>query len=97
MNSIDKLALSEQKAALRQQLRVQRARIEQRIEPAEPPDDEFPRSKTMRFLMQRPQLLSTLGLVVSTRLIGPRTFKGIAMAWSLLGLLRTSKGSRRHD
>jgi hypothetical protein len=95
MKQIDSPSLRDQRESLRLQLRVQRQRIALRIDPPSAASGEFPRSKTMRFLMQRPQLLATLGSIVAAKLFGPRVFKGIATALTVIGVVRSNRRERQ--
>lgn len=95
MKPIDSPSLEEQREALRQQLRAQRQRIALRIDPPTASPGAYPRSRTMRFLMQRPQLLATLGSIVVAKLFGPRAFKGIATALTVIGMVRSNRRERQ--
>ena len=95
MKQIEDPSLREQRESLRLQLRAQRQRIALRIDPPPVTPSDFPRSKTMRFLMQRPQLLATLGSIVAAKLVGPRAFKGIAAALTVIGMVRSDRRERQ--
>lgn len=95
MKQIEGPSLKEQRESLRLQLRTQRQRIALRIDPPPPAPGEYPRSKTMRFLMQRPQLLATLGSIVAAKLVGPRAIKGIATALTVIGIVRSNRRERQ--
>lgn len=94
MKAVDSQALRERREALRRQLQVQRAEIALRIDPPAAGSGEYPRSNTMRFLTQRPQLAAALGSMITARLFGPRAIKGLAMAWSVVGILRAARRGR---
>jgi hypothetical protein len=95
MNQLEGPSLREQRELLRLRLREQRQRIALRIDPPAETPGEYPRSKTMRFLMQRPQLLATLGSIVAAKLVGPRAFKGIATALTVIGIVRSNRRERQ--
>lgn len=94
MTQRDADALRERREELRRQLRAQRELIELRIDPPAAGSGEYPRSHIMRFLTQRPQLAAALGSMVTARIFGPRALKGLAMAWSAVGILRAARRSR---
>lgn len=95
MTQRDADVLRERREALRRQLRAQRELIALRIDPPTVGLGEYPRSNTMRFLTQRPQLAAALGSMVTARLFGPRALKGLAMAWTVVGMVRAAR--RRAD
>lgn len=69
--TIDKPSLAEQRQSIRMQLQVQRQVVAQRLTPAAATGGSYPRSLTMRFLIQRPELLARLlKLIVGARFAG---------------------------
>lgn len=67
--------LAEQRQELRQQLQQQRARIAQQIASIRAAHTEFPRSMTMRFLLQRPALVTLLTAEMTALLLSARLVK----------------------
>lgn len=65
------ISLAQQRILLRQQMASQRLIIESQLGPVRTENTRlYPRSKTMRFLMQRPELMKKLlGLVVGASFI----------------------------
>ena len=72
MTSTSNISLGEQRLTLRQRLQAQRQVIADQLDPARIIVSGFPRSKTMRFLMQRPTLAATLAVGLVTLLVGLR-------------------------
>ena len=71
MSADDAGSLAGQREELRDRLRAQRQRIALELAPAEPSQDAFPRSLTMRVLIRRPELIVRL-LLRASRLIRGR-------------------------
>jgi hypothetical protein len=65
------IPLTEQRLALRRRLLVQRQQIAQQLGPKSETSGSYPRSMTMRFLMQRPALAARM-LVGLTNLLRGR-------------------------
>jgi hypothetical protein len=63
-------SLAEQRQSLLGQLRLQREVIAQQLAPAENAQKRFPRSFTMRFLIQRPELATRLATLVAGGRVG---------------------------
>lgn len=84
-------SLIEQSQALRQQLREQRRRIKQQLAPAPRiMQTAYPRSMTMRFLMQRKALVARLATEAATLVLGARLLKSVAVALSVARIVRSS-------
>lgn len=64
--------LAEQRLALRRRLQAQRAQILRQLDPATAIDGDYPRSLTMRFLLQRPMLAVKLIAGLAALLFGSR-------------------------
>lgn len=77
-----------QRLRLREQLLTQRIAIAQRMDPPSPArkNSAWPRSMTMRLLVQNPQQLTQLTTAVSTQLLGPRMGKTISFLLALLSI-----------
>lgn len=71
INTPNKLSLQQQRFALRAQLASQRLVIESQLGPIPTESTRlYPRSKTMRFLTQRPELMKKLlGLVIGASFV----------------------------
>ena len=91
---INEGSLIEQSQALRQQLRAQRKRIKQQIDPVTAMNTNYPRSMTMRFITQRPALVAGLVTEVATLLLGARLLKSVAAALSVARIVRSSANAR---
>lgn len=59
----------EQREALREKMQAQRAQITRQVNPAFTTDSGFPRSQTMRLLLRRPDLVSSLLKMLSVLLM----------------------------
>ncbi len=94
MTQRDANALRERREELRRQLRAQRELITRRIDPPAAGSGEYPRSNIMRFLTQRPQLAAALGSMVTARVLGPRALKGLAMALTVVSMVRAARRGR---
>jgi hypothetical protein len=71
MNSITDTSLAEKRRSLRRRLQAQRQVIALQLEPGSGVNGSYPRSRTMRFLTQRPapiiRLLIGLATLLRTR------------------------------
>lgn len=85
------LSLKQQRLVLRQQMTSQRLIIESQLGPLQTENTGlYPRSKTMRFMMQRPELMKKLlGLV-----IGASFIKSMHPVLTILKFLQS--GSKKH-
>ena len=88
-------SLIEQSQILRQQLRAQRKRIEQQMDPVTTLNNSYPRSMTMRFITQRPALVAGVVTEVATLLLGARLLKSVAAALSVARIVRSSANARQ--
>jgi hypothetical protein len=77
------VSLDERRRILRQQLLAQRQLIAQRLETAPFATGEYPRSKTLSFLVQRPALAAALLAGLGTMLVGTRFFRSMTTALAL--------------
>ena len=66
---------AEQRQALRGRLQAQRAQIMRQLDPATATGSKYPRSMTMRFLIQRPALTFKLLAGLASLLLGSRFFR----------------------
>ena len=95
MNSAADLSLAERRHILRQQLLAQRQRIARQLEPVREIHSNYlhshyPRSMTMRFLMQRPDLLARLLPKFVTSGTGARLVKLIIVALTLFRIIQAT-------
>jgi hypothetical protein len=88
-------SLIEQSQILRQQLRAQRKRIGQQIDPVTTVNASYPRSMTMRFITQRPALVAGLVAEVATLFLGARFLKSAMAALSVARIVRSSVNARQ--
>ncbi len=79
----DKPSLAEQRQSIRRQLQLQRQVVAQRLAPTATTGGGYPRSMTMRFLIQRPELVTRLLKLI----VGARLASSIAPLLALLHLL----------
>lgn len=75
MTRIAAASLQEQRLALRRRVQAQRTKIMCQLDPATAIDGNFPRSMTMRFLIQRSALAVKLLAGLATLLLGSRFFR----------------------
>ena len=94
MSSPTNPSLSDQRLAMRAQLRAQRAVIAQQLSPESQTPSGYPRSNTMRFLTQHSKLAGGVVVGASTLLLGTRYFKPIAAALTMFKLLRSATSGR---
>lgn len=81
-------SLSEQRHQMRQKIREQRAVIENQLAPMQPISRTYPRSKIMRFFVQRPGLAVKLLTEVGGIFIGATFLKSASTAFSVFRNLR---------
>ncbi len=81
--SADQPTLAEQRQSIRQQLQLQRQVVAQRLAPTASTGGGYPRSMTMRFLLQRPELVTRLLKLI----VGAHLASSIAPLLALLHLL----------
>ena len=68
-------SLAEQRLRLRMRMQVQRELIAHQLGPAAGADGDYPRSMTMRFLLQRPRMAVRLVAGLAALLVGSRLFR----------------------
>lgn len=90
--TITAMSLAERRQALRLQLLAQRQLIAQRLEVSPAAAGEYPRSMTIRFLVQRPALAATLFAGLGTLLVGTRFFRSMTTGLALARILRSTIG-----
>lgn len=90
MNTDRPPSLVDQRDALRRQIHLQRRVIEDHIDPVPEANLGYPRSKIMRFLTQRPGLVTQLVAGV----LGGRVVKSVAIALTATRVLRAFRASR---
>ena len=81
------MSLVKQRELLRLEMRIQRQVIAQQLGPAQE-NASFPRSKTMRFLKQRPGLATKIALELAAVLVGTRFIKSFSTALGFARMLR---------
>jgi hypothetical protein len=84
------MSLAEHRQALRLQLILQRQLIAQQLEVTPAAADSYPRSMTLRFLVQRPALAATLFTGFGTLLAGTRFFRSMTTGLALARILRSA-------
>jgi hypothetical protein len=89
MSSVRDITLFEQRQTLRLRLQEQRQLIAYRLGPAPFATSGYPRSMTMRFLTQRPDLAVRLLSGLATLLVGRRYFRVVATAVAVAGIVRS--------
>ncbi|MBC7984887.1 MAG: hypothetical protein H7Y02_13655 [Candidatus Obscuribacterales bacterium] len=95
--SLSKSSLVEQRQVLRARMRAQRELIAQRLTPDNELPNDYPRSKTMRFLTQHSGLVSSVFAGAATVLVGGRYFKSLSTTLSMLRMVRAVAANRaRH-
>ncbi len=82
------VSLLKQRELLRLEMRIQRQVIAQQLGPVREENTGYPRSKTMRFLQQRPGLVTKLALELATVLVGARFIKSFSTAVGFARMLR---------
>lgn len=70
-----KVSLVEQRLRLRMRMQVQRELIAHQLGPAAGAGSDYPRSMTMRFLLQRPRMAVKLVAGLAAFLVGSRLFR----------------------
>ena len=81
-------ALAEQRLLMRKKIREQRAVIEQQLAPMQPISSTYPRSKIMRFFVQRPGLAIKLLTQVAGVFVGASFMKSMTAAFGIVRQLR---------
>ena len=79
-------SLAEQRQSIRAQLRAQRQRVAERLAPVAGFQGRYPRSVTMRLLLDRPDLLARLAALIS----GARVAVPVRAILVLVNLLRVA-------
>lgn len=87
-------SLDAQRQALRQQLRQQRAVLALQLSPPEVHAD-YPRSKTMRFLMQRPSLVKSVLAMLMPFVLRARIFKSATTVMLLKSVVQAALAARQ--
>ena len=77
-------SLAEQRAAVRAEIHLQRDKLAQRLSILGGTPGGYPRSVTMRLLMQRPELVAKLAALV----VGPRIAGQVSAGLALVQALR---------
>lgn len=93
MTSITDVPLGEQRRALRERMRAQRRLIAEKLGPAPATSSGYPRSRTMRFLTQRPGLAVTLLAEFAALLVGARYAKSMTAVLALARIVRSASGA----
>jgi hypothetical protein len=75
MTPITSASIAERRLELRARLQAQRGQIMRQLDPAPATDSDYPRSKSMRFLIRRPVLAARLLAGIATLLVGARFFR----------------------
>jgi hypothetical protein len=96
MTSPTELPLVEQRQALREKMLAQRELIARQLGSAPEVTSGYPRSKTMRFLTQRPGLVVTLLAEGAALLVGARYAKSMTAVMAMARIMR-SAGTRKLD
>lgn len=94
MTSPPELPLAEQRQALREKMREQRQLISDQLGPAPDANGSYPRSRTMRFLTQRSDLLATLLAEGVALLVGARYAKSMTAVMALARVVRAAATRR---
>ncbi len=81
-------SLLKQRELLRLEMRIQRQVIARQLGPDREENTSFPRSKTMRFLKQRPGLTTKIALELAAVLVGTRFIKSFSTALGFARMLR---------
>ena len=97
MNSGPEIPLSEQRLALRAQLLQQRQLIVRQLDPKPVANTGFPRSITLRFLMQDPDRTARVIAELATMLLGGRLRKSAGTIIVLLRLIGMLARKTRQD
>ncbi|MGH8107308.1 MAG: hypothetical protein ACREO1_01140 [Arenimonas sp.] len=82
------ISLLKQRELLRLEMRIQRQVIAQQLGPDPEENSGYPRSKTMRFLQQRPGLVTKLALELATVFVGASFIKSFSTAVGFARMLR---------
>ena len=90
MKSSKALAHVEERQALRQRMLEQRQLIAYQLGPKPAVNSAYPRSMTMRFLTQRPELAARLGGLLAAQFLGARVFKVMSTALALAKIVRSA-------
>ena len=72
MNASTRAQLAERRGVLRARMQAQRTLIAERLGPARGPAGAYPRSRTMQFLSQRPELAIALLAALASLAAGTR-------------------------
>lgn len=72
MNAATRELLAERRRLLRARMQAQREQIARRLGPMRPLGEDYPRSRTMRFLSERPSLAIGLLAALATLTAGTR-------------------------
>ncbi len=94
MKSLKVLEPVEERQALRQRMSEQRQLIAYQLGPKPAVDRAYPRSMTMRFLTQRPELAARLGGLLAAQFLGARVFKVMSTALALAKIVRSASGRK---
>lgn len=86
------ISLVQQRETLRQRLQAQREQLAEQLKPPTEMVDSYPRSMTMRFLTQQPQLAARLLTGLATLLVGARLLKSMIATLALVRALRIVSG-----
>lgn len=95
MSDLTAVARLEQRQALRSKLCLQRLRIEQLLAPQAAEGNQFPRSMTMRLVIQRPAVTMRLASKAARMLFGPRFICTLGGVLLLGKLLRSTSADQR--
>ncbi len=94
MKSFDKPTLIEQREILRRKLLTQRILIARQIDPSPAESNVYPRSMTMRFLTQRPELALKLLAEFAAMMVGARFFRSMNTALAVARILKSASVTR---
>ena len=87
------ISLIQQRETLRKRLLAQRQQLADQLQPSTEIADSYPRSVTMRFLTQQPELATRLLTGLATLLMGARLLKSMTATLALVRVLRSVSGN----
>lgn len=88
MTTTPTISYRDQRTLLRARMLLQRSVIHERLNPTPASTSEFPRSRTMRLLVQHPQIGSGLALAAAALLVRPQWIRQGSL---LLGAVRVAR------
>lgn len=92
-NDSESNSLIQQREMLRQRLQAQREQLAEQLQPSKEIADSYPRSMTMRFLTQQPELATRLLTGLATLFLGARLLKSMTATLALMRVLRSVSGT----